>query len=168
MKYLYLVRHAKSSWSDLSLDDFDRPLNKRGKHNAPFMGEKLRKRGVKPDIILSSPALRAKKTAQKIAKELGYPVQKIKWRKGIYEATESHLLAILQSVKKELKTVMMVGHNPEFTQFSNMLCDSYIYNIPTSGVVCIQFDVEKWSEVSEKSGELLFFDYPKRYLTSSL
>jgi phosphohistidine phosphatase len=77
MKTIILVRHAKSSWKDLSLDDFDRPLNKRGKINAPLMGEKLKERQIMPDLILSSPAKRARKTATTIAKKIGYPKKKI-------------------------------------------------------------------------------------------
>ena len=97
MKTIILVRHAKSSWKDLSLDDFDRPLNKRGKRNAPFMGKELKKRQIMPDLILSSPAKRARKTAVAIAKAIDYPKKKIKYNENMYHTSASYLLEMVRN-----------------------------------------------------------------------
>ena len=163
MKTVFLVRHAKSCWDDPSLADFDRPLNARGKRDAPFMGNILRKRGVLPDLIVSSPAKRAKKTATKIAKVLGYPKKEIAFKKQVYDADEQDLLSIIQKTSTEYNSIMLFGHNPEFTWLANELAGTDIDNIPTAGVVCIDFEVDRWAEVTAKSGKLIFFDYPKKY-----
>ncbi|MDW8287367.1 MAG: histidine phosphatase family protein [Flammeovirgaceae bacterium] len=164
MKTLYLVRHAKSSWKNEELDDFDRPLNKRGKKDAPFMGKKLRKLwDAAPELILSSPAKRARKTARKMAKKLHYPKKKIVYIDGIYEATEATLLKILHEQSDTVSSLMIFGHNPSLTALCNLLGNEAIENIPTAGVVCLTFNVDSWSSITVNSGKLVFFDYPKRY-----
>lgn len=164
MKTLYLVRHAKSSWKNPSLRDYERPLNRRGKRDAPFMGDKLRQRGIKADAMVSSPARRAKKTAQIIAEKLQFPGGKINYLDRIYDADDSDLLEIIQHQPKKVEVMMLFGHNPEFTDLANELSNSHIDNVPTTGIVCINFDVEKWEEVDYGKGRLVFFDYPKNYL----
>lgn len=161
MKTLILMRHAKSSWQDPDLDDVDRPLAKRGKRDAPVMGERLAERGIHPDLILTSPAKRARKTAQTVARALDYPKKKITHAEAIYEASEEHLLAVVQALDDDLDTVMLFGHNPGFTSFSYALTDVYIENIPTCGVVLIRFAVERWQKVTWGSGEFVWFDFPK-------
>jgi len=118
MKKLYMIRHAKSSWSDMSLDDFDRLLNKRGRENAKLMGERLKERGVTPDIIISSPALRAKTTAKVIAKKIGY-IKDILFKDEIYEAEPETLHRILTKIDNKHNSAFMFGHNPGF----NMLAE---------------------------------------------
>jgi len=168
MKTLFLIRHAKSSWKDLTLDDFDRPLNKRGKHDAPFMAKNLQEKGVSLDLIISSPALRARKTSEKFAKCFGLKNKQLIWKKKIYEARESELLKIIKNINPKHSSIALVGHNPEITNFSNALCNKYIYNIPTTGIVEIQFDINDWSKIREKSGRFISFDYPKKYVSDSL
>lgn len=164
MKTIILVRHAKSSWKDLSLDDFDRPLNKRGKRNAPFMGKKLKNRQIMPDLILSSPAKRAKMTAITIAKTIGYPKKKIKYIENMYHSSARYLLEMVRNQDDKTETIMLFGHNPDFNDFADMLLkQNPVYNIPTTGVYCIRFDVDSWKKVREGKGESVFFDYPKRY-----
>ncbi len=164
MKTIILFRHAKSSWKDLSLDDIDRPLNKRGKQNAPFMGQKLRERGIIPDLILSSPAKRAKKTAITIANEIGYPKKKIVYDNDLYHSGAGYMLEMVQNLDDKNESIMIFGHNPDFNSFADMLLKhNPIYNIPTAGVYCIKFDVNSWKKVQEGKGESVFFDYPKRY-----
>ena len=164
MKVLFLVRHAKSSWKNSSLSDFDRPLNNRGKHDAPFMGIKLKDMGIKPSLILSSPAKRAKKTAKAIAKALGFSKKDIVLKSKIYEASSAELLAILKKQDSDLESIMLVGHNPELTALSNFLSNEFIGNIPTTGISCIRFNTDDWHELAAHSGKQSFFDYPKRYL----
>ncbi|MGB0523229.1 MAG: SixA phosphatase family protein [Flammeovirgaceae bacterium] len=164
MKTIYLVRHAKSSWKNPNLRDFDRPLNKRGKRDAPFMGMKLKERGLMPDAIISSPAARAKKTAQTIAEKLGFPWGEIEYLERVYDADEEDLLDIIRHQSNKAQTIMLFGHNPEFTWLSNELSKSYIENIPTTGMVRIDFEVDRWKEIAYGKGKLIFFDYPKNYL----
>ncbi len=166
MKELFLVRHAKSSWEDPTLSDFDRPLNRRGKEDAPFMGEHLRHLGVKPDLILSSPARRAKKTAKIMAEKLGYPKDKIEWVELIYEATPQALLYLVCQLPDDAKHVVIVGHNPGLTMLSNILGDITIDNIPTSGVVAIAFDASRWYEACRMQGHTILFEYPKKVAKS--
>jgi phosphohistidine phosphatase len=164
MKTIILVRHAKSSWKDSSLDDFDRPLNKRGKKNAPFIGKKLKERQIMPDLILSSPAKRAKKTATAIAKKIDYPKKMIIFDDNMYHAGARYLFELVKNLNDENETVMLFGHNPDFNDFADMLLKkNRVYNIPTTGVYCIRFDVNHWQKVKECKGKFVFFDYPKRY-----
>ena len=162
MKELFLLRHAKSSWDDPDLADFDRPLNHRGKEDAPKMGERLRKMGILPDLIVASPAKRAKKTAKIVAEKLGYDVERIVWDERIYEASPQTLLYLVCQLPDDVKKVMIVGHNPGFTMLANILGDIAIDNIPTAGVVGIAFDTKTWDEACRMKGHTLFFEYPKK------
>lgn len=161
-KKLYIIRHAKSSWKDEALDDFDRPLNKRGKRDAPFMVKMLKERGVAPDIIISSSAKRAKATAKIIAKGIGYD-KDIVFDKEIYESSLDTLHKIVAKVDDGLNTLFLIGHNPSL----NMLAQEYVCfdeNIPTCGVVEIEFECGRWAEISAKNAKLISFEYPKKYL----
>ncbi len=160
-KKLYIIRHAKSSWKDFTLDDFDRPLNKRGRLNAPFMGKILKGKNIIPDIILSSPALRAKTTAKIIANEIGFS-KSIIYDENIYEAGVDELDNIISKVDDKNDILFLVGHNPSL----NMLVDSYINfyeNIPTCGIVVIEFDCDSWRDINSGNSRFILFDYPKNY-----
>ena len=156
-KTLYLLRHAKSSWKDFSLSDFDRPLNKRGKHDAPFMAEKMKEKGIQPDSIISSPAKRAKRTAKIFSDVLEAPLF---LEAKLYEADIKEMLWIIQKAFETQDEVMIVGHNPELTYLNEILSDKEIFNIPTAGIVAIHFDAYP---IQENKGKQLFFDYPKKY-----
>ena len=160
MKQLYIIRHAKSSWKNLTLDDFDRGLNKRGKKDAPFMGHKLKQKNTLPDIIISSPAKRAKTTAQIIAKEIGFS-KDIEFNHNIYEANINTLHKIITSIDDKNNIVFLFGHNP----YLNELVENYINfydNIPTCGVVKIEFDSKSWKDINSSNAKFILFDYPKR------
>jgi len=161
MKRLFLCRHAKSSWKDTSLADIDRPLNKRGRKNAPEMGRRLAARDVKPDLILSSPARRALKTARLIARELGIDKSAIVVIDALYDSFPVRLLQVVREMEGCHEAVMLVGHNPEMTMLANILGDLDIENVPTCGIVALDFTVESWRQVDEGNGILVFFDYPK-------
>jgi len=163
MKTLCLIRHAKSSWKFPNLSDFDRPLKKRGISDAPLMGTVLKQKGVKPDLMLSSPANRAISTAKLIAKELGYPQMDIEQNKGIYHAYTTDLLKIVQNIEDKYSTVCIFGHNPGFTDLANFLTGATIFNVPTSGVCCVHFPISTWKDIAQNKGELAFFEYPKLY-----
>ncbi len=163
MKQLYLIRHAKSSWDNPELKDHDRPLNKRGKRDAPLMAKVLRKKGVKPDLILSSSAIRALDFAKVIAGETGYKKTNIEVMKKLYMADENEMLILLRSVEDNNNSVFMVGHNPDLTAFANSLCNYDLDNIPTSGIFQIEFDKSSWKDIDFGKGKLVSFDYPKKY-----
>jgi len=158
-KQLLLVRHGKSDWGNLDLKDFDRPLNKRGKENSPEMAERLLKRGFKFDLIVSSPAKRAKSTAKYFAE--AYQIDSIQYEEAIYEANTRTLLSVINGFNDSADTIIMFGHNPGFTDLANELSDADIYNIPTAGMVLISFPFDSWKMVSKGTGEMVFFDYPK-------
>ena len=162
MKTLYLVRHAKSYWGDQSLADFDRSLNKRGKRDAPFMGKVLKEMEVAPDLIISSPAKRAKKTALEIAETLNYPSKKIVFKEELYDASSNDILSIVKNIDENILTAMIFGHNPGLTYLNNYISNKYIDNIPTTGIVALNLEV-KWSEIDKYSCKQLFFEYPKLY-----
>ncbi len=162
MKTLYLVRHAKSYWGDQSIPDFDRPLNKRGKHDAPFMGEVLRDKNVSPELIICSPAKRTKKTAIEIASKLGYPEGNILYNDSLYEASTNTILGILKNTNDKISSLMIFGHNPGLTLLNNHISNNYIDNIPTCGIVALQFD-KKWSDIGKNTCNQLYFEYPKLY-----
>jgi phosphohistidine phosphatase len=164
MKTLYLVRHAKSSWEEVDLADFDRPLNKRGKKNAPFMGEILKESGFSPDLILSSPAQRAKVTAEILAEKLDYPLKKIVFEEEIYKASPAKLLQIIRNQENNIEKLMLVGHNPALTLLANQLTQTvHIENIPTTGIFAVRWQGSTWEDIQSNKAQFLFFDYPKKH-----
>ena len=163
MKTLYLVRHAKSSWKYPQLDDFERPLNKRGRKNAPFMGSILRELKVLPDLIVSSPANRAAMTARIIAAALDYPLEDIRYSEAIYEFGEKALIDVVKEIEDEVNQAMVVGHNPATNGLANYIGDQSVGNIPTCGVFCVELDIASWSNIKAHCGKLKFFEYPKKH-----
>lgn len=161
MKTLYLVRHAKSSWDHPTLDDFERPLNKRGERDAPHMAKRLKEKRVVLDLLLTSPAERASSTARYFAKILLVPDSLLTTDKKLYHASPETLLTIIRQLKDSATTVMVVGHNPGFTDFANLLLHEHIVNIPTSGIVACTIAIQRWGEVEPGLGKMLFYDYPK-------
>jgi phosphohistidine phosphatase len=162
MKVVYLVRHAKSSWEEADLDDINRPLNGRGKKDAPEMGQRLRKQGIKPDLMISSPAKRAFTTARKIAEEIQYSEESIMTEDGFYHGDSNSMLSRIKIIPDEVNRVMLFGHNPTLTEFANALCGISIYNIPTCGIVAIELEINSWKMADNRKGKLVFFDYPKK------
>ncbi|MBX2897769.1 MAG: histidine phosphatase family protein [Cyclobacteriaceae bacterium] len=165
MKKLYIIRHAKSSWDNPELADFDRPLNKRGQKDAPRMGKRLKEKRITPDIMLSSPAERALATCNAIAKVLAFDHSKIKTDRKLYHASEDEILNIIRNLKDSPRdseeVVLLFGHNPGLTEFANLLLNKTIDNIPTCGVVGAELPVKRWQDVSFGCGNMLFFDFPK-------
>ena len=163
MRTLYLIRHAKSSWKHEGLRDFERPLNGRGKRDAPFMGRQLNKQSILPDQLISSPAKRAITTAKLIATEIGYPEKQIIENQSIYEASVEDLVQVVKSIDDTIGTAMLVGHNPGMTYFANFLSGCEVDNLPTCAVFCMDFKIKSWADVEEGKGVFKLFDYPKRY-----
>ncbi len=167
MKKLYLIRHAKSSWDDVELDDFDRLLNKRGEKDAPRMGKRLREKRITPHFMITSPALRAQETCKIIAHTLGFPESKIITDKRLYHADSSKLLAVINDIPNHKsdteEVVLLFGHNPGLTEFANELLNQSIVNIPTCGIVVAALLSKTWKEVTFGCGQMEYFDYPKNH-----
>jgi phosphohistidine phosphatase len=161
MKKLYLIRHAKSDWSHAGLRDIDRPLNERGHKDAPRMAKLLRGMGVTPDLIVSSPANRARTTAEYFAKEFDYAPNKIDIQKDIYEADIRDIMLVVHDLPDAADTVFLYGHNPTFTYFANRFTDKIIDNIPTCGVVKIEAQIDNWSTFESKNARVTGFWFPK-------
>jgi phosphohistidine phosphatase len=160
-KIIYFIRHAKSSSKDISIDDFDRSLNKRGKNDASMMAKFLDEKIDNIDLVISSPAKRTADTARIISKNTGL-TQKIIFDKNIYEASYKILLHIINSFDDEISGVIFVGHNPELTDTVNYLSNEMITNIPTCGIVAIEFE-KSWMDINAEDGKVIFFEYPKKY-----
>lgn len=163
MKTLILIRHAKSDWSNPFLHDFDRELNARGLQDAPLMGTALSHKNIHPDLILSSPAQRAKTTAIEIARKLSYPEDTITYDSSLYSSDVETIFKVIRDVSDACETLIVFGHNPEFTECANALCHANIENIPTCGIVAMQLREESWKSVGLDSAKFLFFDTPKQH-----
>ena len=162
-KTLFLVRHAKSSWDDIFLSDFERPLNERGKNDAPKMAKRLRKKNVKIDAFVSSPAKRAKKTAEYFAKEFDVDKDDIIFISALYDPDVSDFSDTIKNLDERYTSIALFSHNPAITAYANQLIDSpKIDNMPTSSVFAIHSDAEKWKDFAKSKKEFLFFDYPKK------
>jgi phosphohistidine phosphatase len=162
MKYLYLIRHAKSDWSDESKSDFDRGLNKRGQKAILSMAHALKEKNVMPDLILSSSAKRAQLTAKGLAKELGYG-GKIKYSDALYMAEPIDVISMIKEIKDKYNNVFIIGHNPETTELTDLIQDDYIDNIPTLGIVALKLPIKHWQKFKTEKVKLKFFIYPKMY-----
>jgi phosphohistidine phosphatase len=161
MKTLFLIRHAKSSWDDTALPDKDRPLNDRGKRDAPKMGKRLARRDVKPDLILSSPAMRALTTAEIIAKKLDYKRKDIVVDDRLYAGEADDLLNVIHKLGDKRERVILVGHNPELTELAHRL-SSEITHMPTCAVAAFTFDAKSWSNIGKAKPVKVALDYPKK------
>lgn len=160
---MYLLRHAKSDWTNPSEKDFDRGLNARGMRVAPKMGKKLTDLGVVPDAVISSPANRAKSTAEFVTEQLEYDLENIIYNEEIYEASVRTLLKLVNELDNEYDKVILVGHNPAFTYLTEYLTDAEIGNIPTCGCVALKFHTNEWGEVSKSTGDLEWFIFPAQF-----
>lgn len=163
MKRIILARHAKSSWDNPEWSDFERPLNKRGLRDAPFMAEVVAKLIEKPELIISSPAVRAAATCKYFAKAFGYDEDKIHYDNNIYTSGARYIIDLISRLDDKINSVMIFGHNPDMTSLYSYLTGSYIENVPTCGVFAVEFDVVSWEAIENKTGKLLFYEYPKKY-----
>jgi len=163
MKTLILVRHAKSSWNDQAQRDIDRPLNERGRQDAPLMADRLHERGARPQRIICSPALRTASTAEIFATRLAIPQELIHFERQIYLAGSNHLLQIVRHQDDNIDSVMLIGHNPAFTDFFNELCrEARLDNMPTCGVAELELPINSWAKAEFAQAELKYLDYPKK------
>jgi phosphohistidine phosphatase len=163
VKRLTLVRHAKSDWSLPDQRDWDRPLNPRGNHDAPEMGRRLRQRKLKPDLMLTSPAVRALATATIIAKELRFPAARVQQDERLYLSGPEDMLQAIRELGGEARHLMVFGHNPGITELADRLSDERrIDHMPTCAVVTLLFNLRDWSDLDWQSGTEVELDYPKK------
>lgn len=168
MKTILLLRHAKSSWGDPELDDFDRPLAKRGKKDAPCMGEVLASFEHRPDQILSSPARRAKQTAEAIAEACGYK-KSIRWEESFYGGESEDLITALQHLPRSIERPLLVGHNPTMEETVADLImprqegwyEQFSIQMPTAALACLTVDITEWSALEPGEAVLQWFLIPK-------
>lgn len=161
MKTLLLIRHAKSSWNNVTLPDFERSLNERGKHDAPLMAKQIKDKKIEIDAFVSSPAKRAKKTAEIFMDEFDAKEKKLILIPSLYEATSEKFYDAIENLKDKYDTVALIAHNPGITDFINSLECSPVYNMPTCAVYAIKIKTKNWKEFREAKKEFLFFEYPK-------
>ena len=160
MKTILLMRHAKSSWKSEDVEDIDRPLNKRGKKDAPYMGELLAKKKKTPELILSSSAKRARQTAKAVAKECKYDGD-IQYFDSLYLAEPQAYIDALQQVPDELGRVMIVGHNPGMESLLQQL-SGRVETLSTGAIAFIDLPVKKWKDLGkEVEGSLMAVWYPE-------
>lgn len=164
MKTLLLVRHAKSSWEHPGLSDFDRPLNERGKKDAPEMAKRIKEKGIDLDHLISSPAKRARKTAKYFAEEFGFDKDDIKIVGELYGATRQEFLFAVSNISDKYKTVALFSHNPGITDFASSLTNVRIDDMPTCAIFALQAETDSWKDFAGAEKKFLFFDYPKNPL----
>ncbi len=162
MKSVYLIRHAKSDWG-VAVDDFDRPLNERGKRDAPVMAKRLKARGAAVDAFISSPAKRALKTAKIFAEEFGLPSDQIVRRPELYMAPPATFYTVLADLDNRFNSVIIFSHNNGITEFANSLGLARIDNMPTCSVFAFTVD-GSWDQIRTAHKGFLFFDYPKNII----
>ena len=162
MKKLYIIRHAKSDWTDITLDDFHRSLSNRGIKNATFMGKLLNQKNIKPDLIISSPALRAYSTAELIAKEIEYD-KVITANQFIYDASVDTLQEIITYISDDKDVVFLVGHNPSISSLAYLL-GNLREDVPTCSIIEIDFHTDSWVNASRENSLLISYEYPKKHL----
>lgn len=160
MKTIFLNRHAKSAWDNPELSDFDRPLNARGKSDAPMMAARLLEREKSMDLIVSSSAKRAFSTAKKFAKAFGFKKKHIQKDINIYEASIPQLLRVINQLDDSKDRIMIFGHNTTFSEMVAYLSGQNVF-MATCAVAKIEFDIDSWQEVSQGNGEFIYVDYPK-------
>jgi phosphohistidine phosphatase len=161
MKTLLIIRHAKSSWDNINTADIDRPLNDRGKKDAPAMAKRVVKAGVQPDRLISSPARRARHTAELFAREFNIKETDIVTRNELYHAQPVAFQQVIADLDDGDQTVALFSHNPGITVFVNTLTTVRLDNMPTCSVFAIKSDAPTWGEFFAGNREFLFFDYPK-------
>ena len=164
MKEIILVRHAKSDWGNALLPDFERPLNERGKKDAPVMGERLRARMPVVDAYISSPARRARKTATFFAKAYGLDKSAVRLIDELYEPSVNNFVHVISTLDDALSTVVIFSHNNGITDFANSLTNTRIDNMPTCGIFAVKVTTDQWKEFMSAEKAFDFFDSPKAEL----
>jgi phosphohistidine phosphatase len=164
MKEVIFIRHAKSDWGNESLKDIDRHLSERGYNDAYFLSEWFAKNNVLPQLVITSPAIRAFNTALIFAREMDLDLKNLKLEKNIYEASAEKILQVIRETDNTPARIMICGHNPGFTNICNELSeDMFFDNVPTCGMVSLSFEVDNWKEITKGMGKLNYYKFPKDF-----
>jgi phosphohistidine phosphatase len=161
---LYIMRHAQSNHEEMNVADFDRPILESGKKEAEEMGEYLAKHGEKIDLVIASPSMRTRMTAEIVCKKTGYDFQKVKWDTTIYRCSDEDLEDCIKGIDEKYKTVLVVAHNNSVSNVSGKLQkEKVITDMPTAGIAAISFGTGLWKDVKDGSGKLVFYKTPGHY-----
>ena len=159
MKKLVIVRHSKSSWSDPYLSDFDRPLNKRGNRDGGLMAEFLSKRIKNVYKLLSSSSKRTRLTSEFFKNKINIKVEN--YTDKLYHASYDDIIDLLNQVKDDVRSLILIGHNPGLTHLVNFFTEVNLYNLPTTGIVVINFMIDKWKNIKDSKGNIEIIKFPK-------
>ncbi|GAB4327044.1 MAG: phosphohistidine phosphatase SixA [Bacteroidales bacterium] len=160
MKTIYLVRHAKSSWEQPGLPDIQRPLLEKGKKKTRFVIDFLKRSHIRPDLIISSHAVRARETAKLLAMGMDYPQDEIMISQNIYYDSADQFYHLFYDLNEDVTSVMIVGHNPAITAFVNLISDREIEMMPTSAIAAVRLDISDWTLIGGARGKLIFYETP--------
>ena len=163
LKRIYILRHAKSSWSDPTLADLQRPLNKRGRRDAPLMASIMKRFEYIPDVIYLSPSMRTRLTIEPVVEELNISQENVFLESSLYHGYYDDYESVIWGVNDEIDSILMVGHNPGITYIANSCDGPIIDNVPTCGLLVINSQVEKWQKFHFSESKLIAFHYPKMY-----
>ncbi|MEP7267087.1 MAG: histidine phosphatase family protein [Saprospiraceae bacterium] len=163
MKTVFLIRHAKSSWDQGGLADIDRPLNARGKATAPIMADIIFNKGIRPDLIITSPAKRARSTAKYFRKKYGIKKTEVQIEPALYHGDENSVIEVIRNLPDSINIVMLFGHNPSMNYLSALFSDKGMH-VPTCGIQHLEFHIDKWTELSPDKTALKEFIYPKQFI----
>jgi phosphohistidine phosphatase len=163
VKDVCFVRHAKSSWDHPQMKDFDRPLDDRGLKDAPMMARKMHELGLKPDLIITSGANRARSTAEYFHKEFNLDKDHFQVNNDLYECTPEDVYDVLRTAPDEAHFVFVFGHNPTMTWVANQIAGVHIDNVPTCGVVHVQAILNSWKKFKPEHAGFIGFHYPKQF-----
>ena len=164
MKTVFFIRHAKSSWENPALLDSERPLNKRGKRDAPFMAKLLSAKACRPGLVLCSSSRRTQDTCRFFMKALDISNASLIISDNLYHASPNAVLNEISNVENDVETILLFGHNPTMTFLANKYSSTFVDNVPTCGILMVDFSIDNWSEVGDAQGVLSAFYYPKEYL----
>ena len=162
MKRVYFIRHAKAGWSVPDTSDFERSISKKGKKDINTMGSYLLLRGINPDIILSSCALRAQETSDLLAEKINYDGEK-HYLEALYLSSLEAIKEIILAQDDTIESMFIVGHNPQLHELVNSLIDEHISKFPSLGIIAIDFDIDEWREIEDIKGKIDFFIFPKQF-----
>jgi phosphohistidine phosphatase len=161
MKTLYLTRHAKSDRDNEILADIDRPLNARGYSDAHTMSLMMKQKGLTPDLIITSPAIRAISTALIFSMNFNINPSEIIINRNLYETSVKHYNDIITKTDNQYKHIMIFAHNPTISSFANSLTNSFTGDMPTCGIIGVKFNCKDWEHFTDTTGELVFYDFPR-------
>lgn len=162
MKTLYIIRHAKSDWEDAELHDIERPLAERGLRDAKIMAGLFKEKGIVPDRMISSPALRAFSTCRIFSDIIGFDNKDIAIDQILYFGNIAEIINMLQTQVSSANSICIFGHNPTFSLLASVLCEEFSAEMPTCCIVALQFDIERWALLETKAAKLLWIEYPKK------